>query len=311
MTEESVETPIEENDPEALKPRRVCSTLIDMVCAFLVTVVVLDICYYVMGVVSMVIDAETWVPHYSLGYGFDRFRDFLRHPGGRFGLESIILSTTPIYLSLILLSPLSIGRRIMDLTVKNQDQTTCSILLLMARESVKFLWILPFFWVPGGLRVPSLGSTINDIAASLVNAWVVSIFPSVFLLSWVFGKSDWSIQDIACKTQVHTDRPVVSPIKAGLLGCSFLLFGLYLIFVLIVVSLLSGPPVDFDRKEWEPPYVYQSSPRYALTIYYYIGAASLWTLIVYQMVRMRYILTRGGTREGSGSEEGGSDGGQC
>lgn len=294
MTDESVETPIEEVVPVAIKARRVCSTLIDMVCALIVTVVILDICHYAIGLVSKVIDAETSVPGHSFGYGWDGISG-LAYFFELSACNRVILSGTPFYIGLILLSPLNLGRRIMRLGVESRVKP-CSTSLLMARESIKFLWLLPLVWIPYGTLAYSTIPFQMDIAASFRESRSVVVFP-VALLVWVFGRVEWSIHDIVCKTHAY-------PTSRSLPGCLVCIIGsaLYggVILFLIIYSLFSNISSlamrgiylwdltgDFSAGEGDVIPIYEGLPRCAATFDFYTGAVLVWTLIVFLTVRVQ------------------------
>lgn len=273
-----------------LQLRRAAGTVLDFFFALFASMILVEVVAYAVISVSKIFGIELWTSRIRYGVFFETWRTKVVVMAGQDKLRGMILLCIPTYLVLILLSPLKLGRRIMRLAVEDRIAKSCSIGLLMARESVKFLWLLPIFWVSLGLSVYPPQLRIPDLFASIADSWVFGVFPGA-LFVWMFGCGRWSIQDITCGTCVKAKTPRLPGIVMGFVGSFIagcgLSFGIYNL----------GMRSYWEWLKWstELPEGYEGLPHFAETMEWYTGAVLVWTLTVFAAVRL---LNRPGFQEG-------------
>lgn len=273
-----------------LQLRRAAGTVLDFFFALFASMILVEVVAYAVISVSKIFGIELWTSRIRYGVFFETWRTKVVVMAGQDKLRGMILLCIPTYLVLILLSPLKLGRRIMRLAVEDRIAKSCSIGLFMARESVKYLWLLPIFWVSIGLSIFPPQLRLPDLFASIADTGVFAVFPTALAL-WVFGRGKWTMHDSVCGTYVKAKTSRLPGIVMGVVG-SFIA-GCGLFFVLRNHGMRSY----WEWLKWstELPEGYEGLPHFAETMEWYTGAVLVWTLIVFAAVRL---LNRPGFQEG-------------
>lgn len=263
-----------------LKMRRMVGTVLDFFFALFASMILVEVVTYAVISISNAFGIELWTARIRYGVFFEAWRIKVLVMAGQDKLRGMILLFIPTYLLLMLLSPVNLGRRIMCLVAEDRNAKHCSIGLLIARESVKYLWLFPILWVSLGLSVYPPQLRFPDLFASITDSWVFAVFPAALAL-WAFGRNEWSIHDFVCGTSVKAKTPRTPGVVMGVVG-SFMA-GCGLFFVLRNYGMRSF----WERLEWstELPENYEGLPHFAETMEWYTRVVLVWTLVVFLAIR--------------------------